>query len=194
MTEQEFINFYKNNLDKVFRFVYFRVDKVETAQDLTAQTFLKCWQKVSLREASVSERRSNLFGDRHGLRPRDDTLKNPTAFIFRVARNQIIDFYRQKNKTPVSLEELKEKGIEIPQKSFVFKIELSFEMENLKKALQRIKPAYSEVIIWHYVDDLSTKEIAQILNKKENNVRVLLHRALETLKAQINTDKNTDKH
>lgn len=165
MTEQEFINFYKNNFDKVFRFIYFRVDKIEIAQDLTAQSFLKCWQTNNNSES---------------------VIKNPQAFVYRVARNQIIDFYRQKNKTPISLEELTEKGIEISQKSFVFKIELNFEMENLKKALQRIKPAYSEVIIWHYVDDLSTKEIAQIINKKENNVRVLLYRALETLKKEIN--------
>jgi len=165
MTEQEFTHFYNNNIDKVFRFIYFRVDKIEIAQDLTAQAFLKCWQ---------TDNNSKFV------------IKNPQAFVFRVARNQIIDFYRQKNKTPISLEELKEKGIEIPQKSFVFKIELSFEMESLKKALQRIRPAYSEVIIWHYVDDLSTKEIAQILDKNENNVRVLLYRALETLKKEVN--------
>jgi len=167
MTEQEFTHFYNNNIDKVFRFIYFRVDKIEIAQDLTAQAFLKCWQ-TNNNSKSV--------------------IKNPQAFIYRVARNQIIDFYRQKNKTPISLEELKEKGIEIPQKSFVFKIELSFEMESLKKALQRIKPAYSEAIIWHYVDDLSTKEIAQILNKNENNIRVLLHRSLEALKKEINRE------
>jgi len=192
MTEQEFTQFYKQNLDKVFRFIYFRVDSPEIAQDLTGQSFLKLWQKLSLRGASVSERRGNLVGDRHGLRPRDDSIRNPQAFLFQVARNQIIDFYRQKNKNPLSLDELAEKGIEIIQKSFVSQIELSFEMENLKKALQNIKPAYSEVIIWHYVDELSIKEIADILQKNENNVRVLLHRALETLKAQINTDKNTD--
>jgi RNA polymerase sigma-70 factor (ECF subfamily) len=167
MTEQEFTHFYNNNLDKVFRFIYLRVDKIETAQDLTAQAFLKCWQTNNNSQS---------------------TIKNLQAFVYRIARNQIIDFYRQKNKTPVSLEELKEKGIEIPQKSFVFKIELSFEMENLKKVLQRIKPAYSEVIIWHYVDNLSTKEIAQILDKNENNVRVLLHRSLEALKKEINKE------
>ena len=168
MTEQEFINFYNNNLDKVFRFIYFRVDKIEIAQDLTAQAFLKCWQ-TDTNSKSV--------------------IKNPQAFVYRVARNQIIDFYRQKNKTPISLEELKEKGIEVPQKSFVFKIELTLEMENLKKVLQRIKPEYSEVIIWHYIDNLSTKEISEILQKKENNVRVLLHRALETLKKEVGANK-----
>jgi len=50
------------------------------------------------------------------------------------------------------------------------------------------------VIIFHYINDLSIKEIASILGKTENNTRVLLHRALESLKTQINMDKNTDKH
>lgn len=176
MTEQEFTQFYKNNLDKVFRFIYLRVDTLETAEDLTAQVFFKYWQ---------SENNSNNS---------KLAIKNPQAFIYQIARNQIIDFYRRKKNALISLDELREKGIEIPQESFNFQIELSFEMENLKKSLQKIKPIYSEIIIWHYVNELSIKEIANILQKNENNVRVLLHRALESLKAQINTDKNTDKH
>jgi len=178
MTEQEFSQFYKNNINKVFRFIYLRVDKIETAEDITSQTFLKVWQ----RQIPVIASDEALSAGRQEF----PLIFNPTAFVYQVARNQIIDFYRQKNKKPLSLEELKEKGIDLPQKSFISQIELSFEMENLKKALQRIKPAYSEVIIWHYVDDLSTKEIAQILDKNENNVRVLLHRALEILKKELN--------
>ena len=168
MTEQEFSQFYKQNIDKVFRFIYLRVDKVETAEDITSQSFLKYWETNNNFKAII---------------------KNPQAFIYQVARNQIIDFYRQKNRKPISLEELKEKGIEISQTSFAFKIELTLEMENLKKVLQRIKPEYSEVIIWHYIDNLSTKEISEILQKKENNVRVLLHRALETLKKEVGANK-----
>jgi len=89
---------------------------------------------------------------------------------------------------------LREQGQEISQPSFAVQIELNFELENLKKALRRLRDEYSEVIIWHYLDDLSVKEIAEILNKRENNVRVLLHRALESLKAQLNTEKNTERH
>ncbi|MGC8651324.1 MAG: RNA polymerase sigma factor [Minisyncoccia bacterium] len=166
MTEQEFSQFYKQNLDKVFRFIYLRVDKVEIAQDLTSQSFLKVWQSNNLSQRKI---------------------KNHQAFLFQVARHQIIDFYRQKNKMPVSLDELSEKGIEISQKSFASQIELNVEMENLKKKLQLINSAYSEVIIWHYVDNFSIKEIAEILGKNENNVRVLLHRALENLKKECNT-------
>ncbi|MGB9763233.1 MAG: RNA polymerase sigma factor [Minisyncoccia bacterium] len=168
MTEQEFINLYNENLDKVFRFVFLRVDSTEIAQDLTHQSFLKLW-------------RSN-----------NNNIKNTKAFLFQIARNELIDYYRKRNSNPLSLDALEENGIEIPSNSFQNKIELNFEMEKLKKALNQIKSEYSEIIIWHYIDNLSIKEISEILNKKENNVRVLLHRALEALKALINTDKNTD--
>ena len=58
-------------------------------------------------------------------------------------------------------------------------------MERIKKVIQNIKPVYADVIIWHYVDDLSSKEIAQILKKREGNVRVIIHRALQALKEQL---------
>jgi RNA polymerase sigma-70 factor (ECF subfamily) len=168
MTESEFIKIYNENIDKVFRFIFLRVDSPEVAQDLTHQAFLKLWQT------------------------NNPDIKNKQAFLFQIARNQLIDYYRKRNSKPLSLDALEENGIEIPVNSFQNKIELTFEMEIIKKALNAIKSEYSEVIIWHYIDNLSTKEIADILNKKENNVRVLLHRAIEALKTQINTDKNTD--
>ena len=168
MTESEFIKIYNENIDKVFRFIFLRVDSPEVAQDLTHQAFLKLWQT------------------------NNPDIKNKQAFLFQIARNQLVDYYRKRNSKPLSLDALEENGIEIPVNSFQNKIELTFEMEIIKKALNAIKSEYSEVIIWHYIDNLSTKEIADILNKKENNVRVLLHRAIEALKTQINTGKNTD--
>jgi len=168
MTESEFIKIYNENIDKVFRFIFLRVDSPEVAQDLTHQAFLKLWQT------------------------NNSDIKNKQAFLFQIARNQLIDYYRKRNSKPLSLDALEENGIEIPVNSFQNKIELTFEMEIIKKALNAIKSEYSEVIIWHYIDNLSTKEIADILNKKENNVRVLLHRAIEALKTRIDTDKNTD--
>lgn len=162
MTENEFTKIYKDNLDKVFRFIFLRVDDISTAQDLTHQSFLKLWQSTN------------------------EKIKNKEAFLFQIARNQLIDYYRLKTKKPLSLDALEDQGVEIPVTSFEHHIELTFEMESLKKALKNIKTEYSEIIIWYYVNNLSSKEIAEILNKKEGTVRVLLHRALEALKQQVN--------
>jgi len=44
---------------------------------------------------------------------------------------------------------------------------------------------YREVINLHYLDDLSIKETAQILNRPEGTVRVMIHRALKELREQL---------
>ena len=162
MNREEFSEFYDKNIDKVFRFVYLRVDTTETAQDLTSLAFLKLWKR------------------------QDSEIFNPTAFLYRIARNQIIDFYREKSKKPLSLDKVGEiADFQVAQPTFSQKIELTLEMENIKKVLHNIKPVYADVIIWHYVDDLSSKEIAQILKKREGNIRVIIHRALKALKEQL---------
>jgi RNA polymerase sigma-70 factor (ECF subfamily) len=172
MDKQEFSEFYNKNIDKVFRFVYLRVDTTETAQDLTSLAFLKLWKRMSLRGAPQERG--------------DAAISNSTAFLYRIARNQIIDFYRAKSKKPLSLDKVGEiADFQVAQPTFVQKIELTLEMERIKKAIQNIKPVYADVIIWHYVDDLSNKEIAHILEKREGNVRVIIHRALEALKEQL---------
>jgi len=165
MNREEFSEFYDKNIDKVFRFVYLRVDTTETAQDLTSLAFLKLWKKQS------------------------SEISNPTAFLYRIARNQIIDFYRQKSKKPISLDKVGEiADFQVAQPTFSQKIELTLEMERIKKVLYNIKPVYADVIIWHYVDEMPIKDIAQVLEKKEGNVRVLLHRALNALKEQLTTN------
>ena len=162
MDKQEFSEFYNKNINKVFRFIYLRVDTTETAQDLTSLAFLKLWKRKS------------------------SEISNPTAFLYRIARNQIIDFYRSKSKKPLSLDKVGEiADFQVAQPTFIEKIELTIEMKRIRKVIQNIKPIYADVIIWHYVDDLSSKEIAQILEKREGNVRVIIHRALEALKEQL---------
>ena len=53
---------------------------------------------------------------------------------------------------------------------------------DLHMAIERLRPEYREVIKLYYLDDLSVKEIAQILNKNENTVKTQLFRARDTLK------------
>ena len=53
---------------------------------------------------------------------------------------------------------------------------------DLHMAIERLRPEYREVIKLYYLDDLSVKEIAQILNKNENTIKTQLFRARDTLK------------
>ena len=53
---------------------------------------------------------------------------------------------------------------------------------DLHMAIERLRPEYREVIKLYYLDDLSVKEIAEVLNKNENTVKTQLFRARDTLK------------
>jgi RNA polymerase sigma-70 factor (ECF subfamily) len=56
---------------------------------------------------------------------------------------------------------------------------------DLYKAIEGLRPEYREVIKLFYLDDLSVKEIAQILNKNENTIKTQLFRARDTLKSAL---------
>lgn len=53
---------------------------------------------------------------------------------------------------------------------------------DLYAAIERLSPEYREVIKLYYLDDLSVKQIAQILDKNENTVKTHLSRAREYLR------------
>ena len=56
---------------------------------------------------------------------------------------------------------------------------------DLHKAIEQLRPEYREVIKLYYLDDLSVKQIAQILNKNENTVKTQLSRARDILKTAL---------
>jgi RNA polymerase sigma-70 factor (ECF subfamily) len=70
------------------------------------------------------------------------------------------------------------------KQDLVEKIELASDLEEVKKALQKIREEYREVIILRFVEEMSVKETAEILGKSEGAVRVLLHRAVAALKEE----------
>lgn len=56
------------------------------------------------------------------------------------------------------------------------------EKEDLSFALKKLPKKYCAVLYLHYYEDMSIREIAQVLNLKEGNVGVLLSRSRQELK------------
>src|ERR1700735_5250017 len=82
-SEAAFAEIYDLYFKKIYRFIFFRVGHKETAEDLAEEVFLKAFSKIS----SVNE---------------------PAAFegwLYQIARNLVIDYYRQKKLT-VALDEI----------------------------------------------------------------------------------------
>ncbi len=159
--QQAFTELYDSYVAKIYRFIYFKVSSVEAAQDLTSEVFLKVWQYFT----------------------EGKQVKHLQAFIYQVARNLVIDHYRQKaNQQTISTDD--EGVAELPDTTVGVDItlQLSSDVEKLEEALRQLKDEYREVIVLRYLDGLSTGEVASILDKSKGNVRVLTHRAIEALR------------
>jgi RNA polymerase sigma-70 factor (ECF subfamily) len=161
---EAFIKAYDNFADDLYRFAYFKLGSEEEAKDLVSIIFLKTWNHIQ----------TNSLKDSKTLR----------ALLYKIARNAIIDHYRDKGlAASISLEDAPQ-ALEVPDDSQNQEdlIDQKSDLDLVQQKLMLLKDEYREVIIWRFIEDLSMDEIASITGKKKGNIRVLLHRAITALK------------
>jgi RNA polymerase sigma-70 factor (ECF subfamily) len=96
-----------------------------------------------------------------------------------------VDHFRlKKTKSEAVLEDEVLENLSDENKT-VYNLEVGNEMKNILGALRSLKDEYREVIIMHFIDELSIGEIAEVLGKSNGNVRVLLHRALTAARETV---------
>jgi len=175
--KETFVKAYDDNVKDIHRFVYFKIGKREEADDLTSMIFLKAWNHIQ----------NNTLEDAKTLR----------ALLYKIARNTIIDHYRDSgNKISASLDDEKN-PIDIvatgeDQEGHQEKIDNAANLELIKSKLPLLKEEYREVIILKFINDLSLEEIADVTGKSRGNIRVLLHRALNSLRELVEEDDARD--
>jgi len=152
---------YDRYIEKIYRFIFFKVNSQEIAEDLASETFLKTWEVFK----------------------NGKEIENMQAFLYKTARNLVIDYYREKGK--VQIVSADNPLITDPSQNLEEKEMLRSDINVVKGALTNLKEDYQNVIIWHYLDDLPIQEISNMLGRTEEATRVLLHRALEALKNEI---------
>jgi RNA polymerase sigma-70 factor (ECF subfamily) len=155
MKKREFIKFYDQYAPRIYRFICLKVNSPQDSEDLTSEAFFKFWQNLANKK---------------------EIIDNPRALLYRIANNLVIDYYRKKSRTEL-ISDLKDTILaKIEDKTDLnSEISLGSDIDKVKKALSQLKGEYQNIIIWHYLDDFSAKEIAQIMEKPEGNIRVLIH-------------------
>ena len=159
---EEFTKIYKENIDKIYRFVYLKVDSQESAEDITSKVFLRFWETYK----------------------RDKSIDNIRAFLYKVANNAVVDHYRDKSRTNIVSSDVVARFADT-RTNLYDKSVLASDIESIKLNIQKLKKDYQDIIIWHYLDDMSIKEIAVLTGKSEGNIRVMVHRGLNELRKQF---------
>ncbi|RJQ28901.1 sigma-70 family RNA polymerase sigma factor [Candidatus Parcubacteria bacterium] len=158
-----FGSLYDHYQPKIYRFVLIKVGRREEAEDLTHQVFLHAWQNIRTYEH----------------------LGFPfSSWLYQIARNQVVDHYRTK-RNEANIDQVAEELI--VSSSLQLDTELNLELDRVRKAIQKLKPEYQDVIVMRFVEDLSIKEVAVALGKSEGAVKLMQHRALKELRNVLET-------
>jgi len=158
-----FAKLYDYLVDPIYRYIFYRVNDVD-AEDIVEQVFLKVWQYLG----KYKQKKGKYF----------------KAWVFRIAHNLIIDYYRSSKDR--HYEELNET---LPDHTNdndpVYSVESNLNNINLKKALKNLKRPFQDVLVYKFINELSNAEIAQIIGKSEGSIRIIQFRALSALKAEL---------
>jgi RNA polymerase sigma-70 factor, ECF subfamily len=159
---EAFGQLYDAYMERIYRFVYFRVEDQQTAEDITSQVFLKAW--------------SNL--DRFSF------SRTPyLAWLYTIAHNAVIDHYRTR-KVTTALDDVQ---LSQPDHSEIVEneIDLTAEMQSVKVALQALTDDQQKVLTLKFIEGMSNNEIARHLGKREGAIRALQMRGLQALAKQL---------
>ena len=157
----DFAPLYKEYHEKIFRYIYQRMDDKDLAYDITSQVFIKAMHSIK-----KYEYRGVPF----------------SAWLYRIAKSELYQSFREKKADRVV-------NIETYQLFDVSEeIEDDNSGENksmLIKALSKLKEADLQLIELRFFEKRSFREIGDILELTENNAKVKTFRAIEKLKKMI---------
>jgi RNA polymerase sigma-70 factor (ECF subfamily) len=164
--KQAFGRLYELHLDEIYRYVFFKIGDPLDAEDITENVFLKAWEGLS------------------NLDNRGKVVAYFRPWIYRIALNLVIDFYRAKK--PILKSEIATTN-DLSPEDITTQTRLS---QRLAKAIRKLEPKYQEIIILRFINQLSHKEAAIVMNLNHNHTRILQYRAIKKLKLILTGEDN----
>lgn len=150
---------YEIYLPRVFRFVYYLTGKKEQSEDICQEAFLKGWKAL----ASFNQSKGTI-----------------QAFLFKIARNLVIDWHRKKKESLLS------PGFDVASGEELDKeIEIKEREEKVKKLLETLEKEERQILILRFFEELTTAEVAKVMNMKEGALRVRVHRIMAKLRLEL---------
>ncbi len=161
----------KRHVNSVYLFIYKLISNKEDAEDITQETFIKAWQKLS----------------------KFDTNKNFKTWLFSIAKNTAIDKLRKKKS--INFSSLNIDGAKTIDASSDFESNLvdseplpdeiftkQESADALAKALAQLSDNQKLIIHLHITEELTYEEISEIMGRPMNTVKSQYGRAISKLR------------
>lgn len=160
---QAFSSLYEQNVDRIYTYLYHRVQNVQDAEDLTARTFYQALEKL------------DSYEDR-GL---------PfVAWLYRIAHNLLANWHRERgNRSILSLDEATmDAGSGDRPES---RLESRERHSALWEAIHRLSADRRDLLIYKFSNRLSNAEIGKLMGRTEGAIKALYFRTLATLRDDL---------
>jgi len=166
--QEAFAQIYEEHFDKIYRYLALRIGNETEAEDMTQQVFLNALQSISsFRWKGVPF----------------------SAWLFRIAHNQAVDYFRKRKRTAVPLDESLASNDNTPQRLAEHKLDI----EQLLSATKQLTEAQREVISLRFTSELSIAEVAKVMGKSQGAVKALQHSAIVALRRTLLVTENEGK-
>jgi len=159
-----FATLYRRYLDRVYGYAFYQLGDHHDAEDVTERIFLAALRALP------------------DFRDQGSTFR---AWLFRIAHNTIANAHRSRarRRTEPLPDDFQRAA---PDADPAGQVALADELREIRRVVAEMPDDRRQVILLRFVDDLSTAEIAEVLDRSPGAVRVLLHRSLRDLAARLN--------
>jgi RNA polymerase sigma-70 factor, ECF subfamily len=165
-----FAKLYDAYADRVYGFVRQRVRDARDAEEIVETVFLKAWQALS-----GYEERGLPF----------------SAWLFRIARNAVIDEVRRSDRVPVTAEMAEAESMpDGPQVDAT--VLANLDGERVRVTIARLTEEQAAVVTMRFLWDVSLRDTASALDRTEGAVKALQHRALRALAKLLDEERSDE--
>ncbi|NQS98859.1 MAG: sigma-70 family RNA polymerase sigma factor [candidate division Zixibacteria bacterium] len=148
---------------KIYRYIYYRIQQKEEAEDITSEVFLRLVKSV-------------------------DKIKGGfQGWLYKIAENLLVDYFRRRGVRVRVMETVEDLDAIPEEKSDTMEL---LKQDDLERDMKFLTTDQYKMIILKYVEGYSTKEIAEIMHKSVGAIKALQFRALETLRKFFTEDTN----
>jgi len=161
----EFEDLYREFLPRIYGYALAQLRNAAEAEDVTAQVFVNAFRAY----------------DRF-----EPTAATPAAWLFRIARNVILDLHRRSGVRDRVEQEVGRSLGAGPDPSEVAEDRILFA--ELLVAVRRLPDRQREVVALRHRSDLTFLEIGDLMDCSEDAAKMLYHRALKVLRAELRPD------
>ena len=152
----DFTALYRQHMAGVYSYFYHQVGNIPDAEDLTALTFTR---------ALASYRRY------------DPARGSATGWLFGIARNCLRDHRRRPHPSDRLQADVPDR-LPLPETQLLS----SERVHAIHKSIQQLPPDQRDALALRFFGELRTAEIAHVLGKTDGAVKMLIHRAIVTLR------------